>query len=227
MLRRTKDEDELALLKCAVAATEQAYRYACDALRPGITEVELFAGIQATVAEAVGETVGEPGNDFQFGSPGGPPRRRAGHAGEIAVLDLGVVVRGYSSDMCRSFVIGREPTDLQLAASQRIDETIAALEAMIRPGVRCQALYDLSVEMLDGYRGWKFWHHLGHGIGLNPHEAPRLNPHWDDSFQIGDVFTMEPGLYAEELRAGLRIEHDYALTENGLVRLSQFPSALA
>lgn len=226
-LRRTKDADELALIRCAVEATERAYQAAFDALRPGISEVELFAVIQSAVAAAVGEVTGEMGNDFQIGSPGGPPRRRAGEAGEIAVLDLGVVLRGYNSDLSRSFVVGRKPTEAQLAAWQQIEAAFAALEAMIRPGVRCQQLFHRAVEMLDGHRDWKFGHHLGHGIGLCPHEAPRLNPNWDDALEIGDVFTMEPGLYAEELRAGMRIEHDYALTEKGLIRLSAFPSALA
>lgn len=226
-LRRTKDDDELALIRCAVAATECAYRAAFDALRPGMTEVELFAVIQSAVAAAAGEVTGEMGNDFQFGSPGGPPRRRAGQAGEIAVLDLGVVLRGYNSDLSRSFVVGRKPTELQQAAWERIDQTFQALESMVRPGVRCQQLFDFAVEMLDGYHGWKFRHHLGHGIGLSPHESPRLNPNWDDTLEIGDVFTMEPGLYADELSAGLRIEQDYALTESGLIRLSEFSSALA
>jgi Xaa-Pro aminopeptidase len=226
-LRRTKDADEFALLQCAIKATERAYQAAFDALEPGMTEVELFAVIQGAIAAAVGEYTGETGNDFQINSPGGPPRRRAGQTGEIAVLDLTVVLRGYNSDLSRSFVVGRKPSEPQLAAWQRIEQTFAALEAMIKPGVRCRQLFDLAVQMLDGYRGCKFGHHLGHGIGLCPHESPRLNPNWDDTFEIGDVFTMEPGLYSDELRAGMRIEHDYALTEAGLVRLSEFPSALA
>ena len=74
--------------------------------------------------------------------------------------------------------------------------------------------------MIDGRNGWRFTHHLGHGIGLAPHEAPRLNPHWDDIFQVGDVFTAEPGLYGVDLRAGVRIEQEYLVTEHGVERLS-------
>ena len=80
--------------------------------------------------------------------------------------------------------------------------------------------------MLDGQHGWRFFHHLGHGIGLFPHEAPRLNPNWDDVFEVGDVFTVEPGLYGEDLNAGIRIEHNYLVTEGGLERLSQYPTDL-
>ena len=71
-----------------------------------------------------------------------------------------------------------------------------------------------------------FNHHLGHGIGLFPHEAPHLNPFWDDTFELGDVFTAEPGLYAPELLAGLRLENDYLVTETGVQRLTNFPLQL-
>jgi Xaa-Pro aminopeptidase len=72
-----------------------------------------------------------------------------------------------------------------------------------------------------------FNHHLGHGIGLFPHEAPHLNPHWDETFEVGDVFTCEPGLYDEQaLRAGIRLENDYLVTEDGVENLSPFPLEL-
>jgi Xaa-Pro dipeptidase len=71
-----------------------------------------------------------------------------------------------------------------------------------------------------------FSHHLGHGIGLFPHEGPHLNPNWDDTFEVGDVFTAEPGLYTPELRAGIRLEQDYLVTENGVELLSDFPLEL-
>jgi Xaa-Pro aminopeptidase len=61
---------------------------------------------------------------------------------------------------------------------------------------------------------------------LFPHEAPHLNPNWDDVFEVGDVFTAEPGLYAPELRAGMRLENDYLVTETGVELLSDFPLEL-
>jgi Xaa-Pro aminopeptidase len=61
---------------------------------------------------------------------------------------------------------------------------------------------------------------------MSAHETPRLNPHWDDTFEIGDVFTAEPGLYGEDLRAGIRVENDYLVTSSGVERLSHFPPEL-
>lgn len=227
MLRRAKDADEVSLIAFAIAAVEAAYRYAFEALRPEITEVQLFAGMHAAIAEHVGESIGEIGNDFQIGSAVGPPRRRPAAAGEIAVLDVSVVVRGYASDLSRSFVVGRKPSEQQLQAYQRVAETLAAIELALCPGARCAELYGLASEMLEGYQGWKFGHHLGHGIGLCQHEAPRLNPNWNDVLEVGDVFTVEPGLYGDTLRAGIRIEQNYHLSPAGLVRLSNFPTEMA
>src|SRR5262249_1310642 len=111
--RRAKWADEVALFYRAIVATEAAYQYAYEALRPGVTEVELFAGIQAAAAANAGEVLGEFGNDFQIGANGSAPRRRPAQPGEIAILDLSVVLRGYHGDMCRSFVVGRSPSPEQ------------------------------------------------------------------------------------------------------------------
>jgi Xaa-Pro aminopeptidase len=84
-------------------------------------------------------------------------------------------------------------------------------------------LHDEVTKMLDGFNGWSFFHHLGHGTGLSPHEAPYLNADWDDVLQVGDLFTVEPGLYHADLRGGVRLEQNYWLTGNGLCRLSSYP----
>ena len=225
-LRRSKDDDEVTLLCSAIDATEAAYRYAQQALEPGITEVELFAGMQQAAVAHVGETIGEFGNDFQIGAVGSPPRRRAAQKGEVAIFDVTVVVRGYCSDMCRSFVVGGEPSDQQLKAYERIMQVLSSVEQAAGPGYPCKRLYEEARDTLDGYEGWVFKHHLGHGIGLNPHEAPRLNPHCDDTFQVGDVFTAEPGLYGPDLKAGLRIEENYLVTQSGLQKLTSFRTRL-
>jgi Xaa-Pro dipeptidase len=96
----------------------------------------------------------------------------------------------------------------------------------VRVGSFCRELFSTVHKMLDGYHGWKFMHHLGHGIGLSAHETPRINPNWDDTFMAGDVFTIEPGLYGDDLNAGMRIEDNFLLTPVGLEQLSTFPRSL-
>ena len=224
-LRRTKDPDEVELLKVAISACDAAYARAKEILAPGLTEVELYALMYAAAVQAVGESITELGNDFQYASPGGLPRVRPAQAGELAILDVSVVVRGYSSDVCRTFAIG-PPTDDQVEAHRLVMQAVKHAQSTIRAGVSCKTVYEQVFGMLNGQKGWVFPHHLGHGIGLSAHEAPRLNPNWDDTFQVGDVFTAEPGLYGDNLQGGIRIEHDYLVTADGLECLSHFPTDL-
>lgn len=84
----------------------------------------------------------------------------------------------------------------------------------------CRELHEEAIQLLNGYEGLSFEHHLGHGIGLSPHESPRLNKHWDDVFVEGDVFTCEPGLYGAALRGGVRLEENFVVTKTGVARLS-------
>lgn len=224
-IRRCKDEDEVAFVKRIVGVTEEVYAFARNTLREGTDEIELWAGMFRLASERFGETLGEFGNDFQIGSLGSAPRRRPCEAGEVAILDLSLVCRGYHSDLCRSFVVG-PPSDAQRKAHARILEVFGVVEKMARPGVAGRVLYETARDMLDGYEGWSFFHHLGHGVGMNGHEAPRLHGRSEDRLEVGDVFTLEPGLYGPELKPGLRIEQMYHVGEKGIERLSSFPVEL-
>ncbi len=225
-MRRHKHDDELSLIRRGIAGCEAAYSATREFLQPGMTEIEVYAELHRAAVRAVGEPIGEFGNDFQSGTPGGPPRDRAIEQGELMPLDLSVVVRGYSSDLCRTFAIGREPSAAQREAHRVVIETLERIEPALRPGARCRKLHANVAAAIDGHHGWRFPHHLGHGIGLSAHEAPRLNPQWDDVLEVGDVFTIEPGLYGEDLRGGVRVEQDYVMTPDGAVRLSSFPTDL-
>lgn len=225
-LRRAKDEDEINLLRCGIAGCEAAYRRAQEVLRIGISEIELYVQTQAAAVMEVGEPIGDFGNDFQFGSPGGPPRARTAKAGEMIMLDLSVIVRGYNSDMCRTFAVDRSPSRVQCQAHDRVLEALAYVESHARPGVSCRELFKEVHRMLDGYHGWRFFHHLGHGIGLSAHEAPHLNPEWSDVLQIGDVFTVEPGLYGDRLQQGVRVENVYRVKLAGVEKLTNSRASL-
>jgi len=220
-LRRRKDADEVALIRRALKGAEAAYGAAKKAIRPGLTEIEVYALMQAAAINALGEPIGELGNDYQSGQFGGPPRTRAMEAGELIPLDIGITIRGYTSDVSRTFAVDGRPTALQLKAHARIMEYFAHVESTFKAGLRCQDVFAHAKSFLDGYSGFSFFHHLGHGTGQFAHEQPRLNPNWDDVLEVGDVITVEPGLYHEDLRAGMRIENDY-LVSDGVERLIQF-----
>lgn len=225
-LRRKKDPDELARLKKAIAATGRMYEQARKIIAPGVSELEVFNQLQAVAVEELGEPLTGTGNDYQCGSRGGPPRQgRKAQAGELYILDLGPAFRGYFADNSRAIAV-TEASPEQLAAWEHIVKVFRHIENCVRPGKSCRELFEECQAILDRSPHGVFNHHLGHGIGLFPHEGPHLNPHWDDVFAAGDVFTAEPGLYAPELQVGMRLENDYLVTETGVQLLSDFPLEL-
>ncbi len=225
-LRRRKDPDELAMLGHAISCTDAMYRKAREIIRPGISELEVFNQLHAAAVESAGEPLTALGNDYQSNARGGPPRRRLAQSGELMILDLGPAYRGYHADNCRTLSVDGRPTDEQLRARAVIMTIFDLVKSLVRPGESCRELFVRSKELLDEYEPDSFSHHLGHGIGLFPHEAPHLNPNWDDRFEEGDVFTVEPGLYNASLRAGIRIEENYLVIADGVHQLTTTPTEL-
>lgn len=223
-LRRRKDSDEVAALVFTIECADKAYAEAKQLLEPGIDEVEIMAVMLETATYAAGEFLSGWGQDFQAGSPGGFARPlRAVEAGQLIPLDIGVGVRGYRCDLCRTFSVDGTPTEEQAAAHARIVEVMKFGESFLKPGQSCRAMFEAVKGELDGWQGHSFFHHAGHGIGLDAHEVPRINPAWDDTFEEGDVIAFEPGLYGPVLRAGIRLENNYLITADGFRQLSHFP----
>jgi len=225
--RKRKDADELTLLRKAISISMDMYARAKEIVTPGVNELWVYSQLCQCAVASAGEPVEDLGNDYQCAGPGGPPRDHQAQAGELYILDLGPSYRGYHADNCRTFAVDGKPTDVQLEAAGRLVEALQYVEKTVKPGLRAKDLYDQVRAMLDAHYPGKFWHHLGHGIGLYPHEAPQLNPAYDAVFEVGDVFTAEPGLYFDELRAGIRLEEDFLVTETGVEKLTSFPLDLA
>jgi len=222
-IRRKKDPDEVAALEFTIACAGDAYAEARRIIEPGVTEVTVMAAMQRQAILSAGEQLSGWGQDFRCGAPGGFPRRREIEGGELFVLDVGVGVRGYRCDLCRVFSVDGSPTEEQAAAHAKVVEVMTMGEMHLRPGNSCRAMFSAVEEALDGWNAYAFFHHAGHGIGLDAHEVPRINPEWDDTFAEGDVVAFEPGLYGETLRGGIRLENNYLITADGFRKLSHFP----
>jgi Xaa-Pro aminopeptidase len=223
VMRRRKDPDELNVLRKAIAACGAMYATARSMIAPGVNELDVFSQLQAAAVVSCGEMLTGTGNDYACGVRGGPPRDRACESGELYILDLGPAFRGYFADTSRAIAVDGHPTDLQLAAWDRVCGALRIVEQRARPGVRCREIYDEVFAWLAESPVGSWSSHLGHGIGLFPHEAPHLNPSWDDVLEEGEVIAVEPALYNPDLRTGLRLENDYLVTATGVENLSPFP----
>ena len=227
-MRRRKDPDELELMKMAIRCTETMYRRAGEIVEPGVSELYLFGELHATAVKTAGEPLTALlGNDYACGQLGGPPRKdRPAAAGEIYILDLGPAYRGYFSDNTRAFSVDRQPTDAQLEAWEAVVEAMRLVEKMARPGVKCRELFNAVDAYFKEKRATGMSHHLGHGVGLQPHEYPHLNHHWDDVLMEGELITVEPGQYGPELAGGIRLENEYLVTADGIQNLVDVPLEL-
>jgi Xaa-Pro dipeptidase len=230
LLRKRKEEDEVEEIRRSLGLCAVAYRAAREVLRAGLTEIDVYNAMNAAVVQSAGTVVPFPG-DFACGRRsirgGGPPTSRVIEAGDLYILDLFPAPALYFGDTCRTFAV-TEPTDVQLRAWEAVRHAAKIGEEAIKPNVAAKDVYNQIKDFLDSEQVTEksFWHHAGHGIGHNGHEAPRIIPGTDDIFEVGDVFTLEPGVYTEALQGGIRIEDNYLLTESGLVNLFEFPKEL-
>jgi Xaa-Pro aminopeptidase len=224
-LRRRKDADELRMLRRANEANRAMYEHARRIIAPGVNELDVYTQLHAAAVHALGEPLTYFGQDFR-GAGGGAPRDRKAEAGQLFILDLGVGFRGYHSDNARTFAVGGKPTPDQRRAWEAANAVFAFIESQARPGASCRELFQAVDRQLNQHKPFEFNHHLGHGVGLAPQEGPHLNPRWDDTLAEGDFIAVEPGLYHECLRAGVRLENNYLVTADGVELWTDWPLEL-
>jgi Xaa-Pro aminopeptidase len=228
-LRRQKGADELALLRRCMRATEAGHAWARAHVRPGLTELDVYCGVNTACIQAAGQAVVVYGDFAVSPGParrGGPPTDRVLEPGDLLLLDYSVVIGGYRSDFTNTLVVGRPPNADQQRLYQLCLEAMAAGERELRPGAACSSVYQAVRGMFEQSGVAEYFpHHAGHGLGLTHPEAPYFVRHADETLLAGDVVTLEPGLYVPGV-GGIRIEHNYVITERGYERISNHTIAL-
>jgi Xaa-Pro dipeptidase len=228
-LRRQKDPDEVALLRRCMRATEAGHAWARANVKPGMTELDVYRGVNDACTAAAGQAAIVYGDFAVSPGPerrGGPPTGRVLVPGDMFILDYSVVLHGYRSDFTNTLVVGRDPTADQQRLYDLCVAAMAAGEKELRAGAACLTVYRAvrSVFEKAGVAEY-FPHHAGHGLGLTHPEAPYLVREADESLLAGDVVTLEPGLYVPGV-GGIRIEHNYLIADRGHERLSDHTIAL-
>jgi len=157
--------------------------------------------------------------------PHARPSGRRVERGELLLIDFGATVDGYCSDVTRTFVIGT-PADWQREVHSRVLEAQTAAIAVAGPGVPAVEVDAAARDRIAGHGlGDRFSHSTGHGIGLEIHEEPRVSSRSADVLEVGNVVTVEPGVYLPG-RGGVRIEDDVAVTGDGHRVLTSAPRDL-
>ena len=234
-LREIKDAGELALLRLACEAADAALTdlIARGGLRPGRTEREVGRELEALMldhgADGVSfETIVATGANSAI--PHHRPTDAVLAAGDFVKIDFGALVAGYHSDMTRTFVLGKA-ADWQREIYELVSSAQRAGRVALKAGA---SLADVDAEarrvIIDAGHGAHFGHGLGHGVGLQIHEAPGINASAAGTLLAGSVVTVEPGVYLPG-RGGVRIEDTLVVADetsgNAPELLTRFPKELA
>ncbi len=227
-LRKVKDEREIAAIRKACEIAVKGMEVVSELIEPGRTELEIAGEVERAMRKA-----GSEGHPFGTIVASGPnsalPHARASRKelreGELVVVDLGATYEGYVSDMTRTFVVGKPEAwqeELHVLTLKAQQETVKAVKAGAKA---CDVDAVARGIITEAGYGPYFVHSLGHGVGIDVHEPPRLAPGVEEALRAGYVVTVEPGIYLPG-KGGVRIEDTVLVTGGGREVLTRFPYGL-
>lgn len=227
-LRAVKDAEEIEAIQTALRIAEDALDELCHFIRPGVSEREIAVELEILMRKLGSEapafdTIVAAGVNSAL--PHAKPTEQTIQQNDLIVIDFGATWKGYRSDITRTIIIG----ELEQEQERLFDCVHRALElsiAGIKPGATCHELDKLARDVfvqtgLEAYslRG------LGHGVGLDIHEFPRVVMNNPAQIEAGMLFTVEPGLYVPSI-GGVRIEDMVLVTEDGCRVLTRTPRVI-
>ncbi|MFQ5648549.1 MAG: M24 family metallopeptidase [bacterium] len=217
-----KEPAEIENIRRAGGICQSIFREVCSVSKPGMRELELSAEISYRAMRAGSERDPfEPivASGKRSALPHGISTSKVLETGDLVIVDFGATINGYAADFTRTVVLG-ELTKKYEEMARVVLQALCAAESAARPGMSGKQLDQVARDSIEqeGY-GDYFQHSLGHGLGLNVHAMPRISEQSEDALEVGQVITLEPGVYVPEV-GGVRIEDDFYLTEPGLENLT-------
>ena len=226
-LRRVKDDDELRAIAQAAILADEVYEWTVAQGLAGKTELEVARTAQARMRELGAEPSFPPivAAGPNGAMPHAEPGEREIQSGDLVIFDMGAELDGYCSDCTRTFAVGKPRGEAAEVYKLVQNAQAAGLEALA-VGKNAKEVDGAARKLIaDAGHGDHFGHGLGHGVGLEVHEAPRLSQRSDDVLESGEVVTVEPGVYIPA-RLGVRIEDLVVVTDGGHDNLSGLPKEL-
>lgn len=221
-LRSVKTEIEVENIIKAQRIAEEAFNHILNFIKVGVTEKEIALELDFYMLRHGGEglsfeTIAVSGANSSM--PHGVPSNKKIENGDFITMDFGTIINGYHSDMTRTVAVGfatdemKNVYDTVLKAQQNCLDNIKA-------GISCKDGDEFARSVIrNAGLGQYFTHSTGHGVGVEIHEFPNLSPASDSVLQVGNIVTVEPGIYIPE-KFGVRIEDMALITENGCRNLT-------
>jgi Xaa-Pro aminopeptidase len=226
-LRRVKDEAELTAIAAAAELADEIWRWSLERGLAGRSELDVARAAEARMREQGAEpsfpTIVAAGPNGAL--PHAEPGEREIGRGELVVFDMGAKLDGYCSDGTRTFATG-EPGEAARAVYETVRVAQETALAKVTAGIKAEDVDSVARELIAAAgHGERFGHGLGHGVGLEVHEEPRVSQRSEDVLAAGEVVTIEPGIYLPG-ELGVRIEDLVVVAEDGYRNLSGLPKQI-
>lgn len=226
--RNRKTPDEIVMMKKANQIAEKSFLELLNHVKPGKTEKELAAYFDYLMAlngsDGVSfDTILLTGSHTSM--PHGVPSDREIKDGDFVLFDFGATYKGYHSDMTRTVTVGSASEEMKQDYELVLKSQLAGIKAL-NEGVKCADVYKAAYDVLDREgKSQYFRHGLGHGVGLEIHEGFNASPKSKDTYEVGNVTSIEPGIYIPD-KYGIRIEDVCYLSPRGRENLSNVTKSL-
>jgi len=227
-LRIIKTEEEIEIIKSACELADMAVMVAIEEISEGKREREIAARVEYVMKvngaeKSAFDTIIASGHRSAL--PHGVASDRRIERGDLVIIDLGALYRHYNSDITRTIVVGK-PNEKQEEIYEIVLEAQKTAVEKAKPGMTAKELDSIARNIIAEYGyGDYFIHNLGHGVGLEVHEPPRISQHDETVLREGMVITIEPGIYIPKF-GGVRIEDTVVLTSDGAKRLTKMEREL-